>query len=182
MAVWDPGWPRQHDRHGTACDAREVSPGIEVEIQERATGSGQTCARILQALPQWFGIPDSVASYVEACERTPTIVASHGSGEVGLLNVRVHTPYAAEVWVLAVLPQYHRQGIGRMLLGHAEAALARTGTEYLQVKTLSAARPDAGYAKTRAFYFACGFRPLEELPALWDEHNPALQMVKAIAR
>ena len=32
------------------------------------------------------------------------------------------------------------------------------------MKTLSPRRPDPGYAATRAFYFGCGFRPLEEMP------------------
>ena len=52
--------------------------------------------------------------------------------------------------------------------------------EYLQVKTLSPTKPDEGYAKTRAFYSANGFRALEELPTLWDTDNPALQMVKRL--
>jgi hypothetical protein len=54
------------------------------------------------------------------------------------------------------------------------------GVEYLQVKTLSDAHPDAGYARTRAFYQAMGFRPLQELPELWGEENPCLQMVKGL--
>jgi catechol 2,3-dioxygenase-like lactoylglutathione lyase family enzyme len=45
---------------------------------------------------------------------------------------------------------------------------------------LSDRRPDEGYAKTRAFYRACGFRPLEEFPDLWDAQNPALQMIKSL--
>ena len=81
---------------------------------------------------------------------------------------------------MAVLPEFHRQGIGRALLGHAEGVLAADGVEFLQVKTLAPGKPDDGYDKTRAFYCANGFRPLEEFPALWDPQNPALQMIKAI--
>ncbi len=83
---------------------------------------------------------------------------------------------------MAVLPEYHRQGIGRALLRHAEAALATDGVEFLQVKTLAPSKPDEGYDKTRAFYLAYGFRPLEEFRDLWDAENPALQMIKAIPR
>lgn len=50
------------------------------------------------------------------------------------------------------------------------------------MKTLSAAHPDPGYALTRAFNLASGFRPLEEFPTLWDPSNPALQLIKAISR
>ena len=66
------------------------------------------------------------------------------------------------------------------MLRHLESGLAASGVEFLQVKTLSAARPDAGYDATRAFYLAYGFRPLEEFPTLWDPANPALQMIKAV--
>jgi hypothetical protein len=66
------------------------------------------------------------------------------------------------------------------MLGVAEAWLRDRDIEYVQVKTLSPRHPDSGYVKTRAFYFAVGFRPLEEFPELWQPENPALQMVKAL--
>ncbi len=83
---------------------------------------------------------------------------------------------------MAVLPEFHRQGIGRALLGHAEAMLATDGVEFLQVKTRAPGTPDEGYDKTRAFYRAYGFRPLEEFRELWGVDNPALQMIKVVPR
>jgi ribosomal protein S18 acetylase RimI-like enzyme len=91
-----------------------------------------------------------------------------------------HSPFAAEVYVMGVLPEYRRKGVGRAMLRVAEASLASKGVEFLQVKTLSPSKPDVGYEQTRAFYFAYGFRPLEEFPLLWGAENPALQMIKAI--
>lgn len=157
-----------------------MSPTGGLDLREVASGSGETCSRILGALPHWFGVPEAVTNYVDTCDSTPTIVASHGAEDVGLLNLRIHNPYAAEVWLMAVLPQYHRQGIGRSLLEHAERELIGNSFEYLQVKTLSATRTDHGYEKTRAFYLDSGFRPLEEFPVLWGEQNPAVMMVKAL--
>ena len=83
---------------------------------------------------------------------------------------------------MAVLPELHRQGIGRALLEHAEGILAADGVEFLQVKTLAPSKPDDGYDKTRAFYLAYGFRPLQEFRDLWDAENPALQMIKVIPK
>ncbi len=54
---------------------------------------------------------------------------------MGLLTIVRHSPYAAEVYVMAVLPEFHRRGIGRALLLHAETMLALDGVEFLQVKT-----------------------------------------------
>jgi GNAT superfamily N-acetyltransferase len=136
----------------------------------------------LKTLPNWFGIPASVEDYVATAERSPTVVASLGGEDVAILTLLRHAQYAAEVYVMAVLPALHRQGIGRELLGHAEGMLAVDGVEFLQVKTLAPSKPDDGYEKTRAFYLAYGFRPLEEFPDLWDAENPALQMIKVIPK
>ena len=98
-----------------------------------------------------------------------------------MLTLVSHSPYAAEIYVMAVLPEFHRQGIGRALIAHAEHVLAADGVEFLQVKTRGPSRPDEGYDRTRAFYSNYGFRPLEEFPDLWDSENPALQMIKVVS-
>jgi len=54
------------------------------------------------------------------------------------------------------------------------------GKEFLTVKTLADTHPDEGYAGTRRFYLAMGFKPLEVFPTLWDEANPCLLMVKRL--
>ena len=151
-------------------------------LRVEQSGSGDVCGRVLAALPTWFGIPESVADYVAAADAHPTVIASTDGDDVGLLTMVTHTPYAAEVYVMGVLPDYHRRGIGRAMLHRAEEWLSARDIEYLQVKTLSPRHPDPGYAKTRAFYLACGFRPLEEFLELWSPDQPALQMVKALGR
>ena len=81
---------------------------------------------------------------------------------------------------MGILPEAHRQGLGRRLVSAAEAYLREQGVEYFQVKTLGPSHSDPGYARTRAFYQGVGFRPLEEFPLLWDVDNPCLIMVKKI--
>lgn len=154
----------------------------ELRTRLQPVGAGDTCRRILQTLPRWFGIAASVEDYIAAADRSPTLIASLGDEDVGFLTLVRHTPYAAEVYVMGVLPELHRHGIGRALLGHAEAMLAADGVEFLQVKTLAPSKPDEGYDKTRAFYLAYGFRPVEEFPDLWDAENPALQMIKNVPK
>ena len=144
-------------------------------------GTGETCRRILETLPEWFGIPASVEDYVATAERSPSVIASRNGDDIGFVTLLRHTPYAVEVYVMAVRPEFHRQGIGRQLLSSAEEQLLRDGVEYLQVKTLAPSKPDDGYERTRAFYSAYGFRPLEEFPDLWDAENPALEMIKVVA-
>jgi GNAT superfamily N-acetyltransferase len=152
-----------------------------LKLRDQSAGSGPTCRRILDALPTWFGIEKAVDDYVAVADRTPTIIASVGGEDVGILTLLSHNPKSAEIYVMAVLPEHHRNGIGRKMVEYAEESLARSGAEFLQVKTLSAAHPDEGYRKTRAFYLACGFHPLQQFLELWGPEQPALQMVKVVA-
>ncbi len=152
------------------------------ELRVQPAGAGDACRQVLDTLPHWFGIPESVEDYVAAAETNPTVVATIGSRAIGILTIVTHTPYAAEVYVMGVLPEHHRQGIGAAMLRAAESWLEARDIEFLQVKTLSPRRDDEGYARTRAFYLAQGFKPLEEFPELWNPGNPALQMIKALGR
>lgn len=156
-----------------------VTPEIQTRVQDH--GSGEICRSVLATLPTWFGIPESVEDYVAKANEHPTVVATVDRDDVGILTLVLHTPYAAEVYVMGVRPEYHRHGVGRQMLAVAETWLRERDIAYLQVKTLSPRHPDPGYVKTREFYFAVGFRPLEEFPDLWQPENPALQMVKTLA-
>ena len=152
----------------------------EIQTRVRDHGSGEICRGVLATLPTWFGVPESVDEYVAKADEHPTVVATVDRDDVGILTLVVHTPYAAEVYVMGVRPEQHRHGVGRQMLAVAEKWLRERDIEYLQVKTLSPRHPDPGYVKTREFYFAVGFRPLEEFPDLWQPENPALQMVKTL--
>jgi GNAT superfamily N-acetyltransferase len=158
-----------------------ASPPDDLQLRIQPTGAGPSTRLILRALPTWFGIPTSVDDYVAVADRTPTVVAALGGTDVGGTTIVRHSEYSAEVYVMGVLPEYHRRGIGRAMLRYGEEALARDGVEFLQVKTLSPRHPDEGYQRTRAFYLAYGFRPLEEFPRLWSPDQPALQLVKGVA-
>jgi GNAT superfamily N-acetyltransferase len=151
-----------------------------IELRDVEGDAGDVCRVILDLLPSWFGIPEANDAYVHTAATHPSVIASINGDDVGITTVKHHSPYAAEVYLMAVKPSFHRAGIGTAMLRHLEDTLAARGIEFLQVKTLSGARPDRDYDKTRAFYLAYGFRPLEEFPTLWDPSNPALQLIKAI--
>lgn len=137
--------------------------------------------RLLRSLPDWFGIEESLREYVEDARTKPTYLAVETrSGEVvGALLVTMHNPESAEIHLLAVSPDHHRQGIGRVLVTAFETEMAAAGVRVLQVKTLGPSRPDAGYSKTLSFYVAMGYIPLEELQGIWPE-NPCLILVKPL--
>lgn len=151
-----------------------------IEVKAAALGLSGVVEPILRALPQWFGIEDATLWYIRAAGANPTFLAVDGELTVGFLTVTRHSPASAEIYVMGVLPDYHRKGIGRLLLEAAERDLRQDGVRFLQVKTLSDKHPDEGYKRTRAFYEAMGFVLLEEFPELWGIENPCWQLVKAL--
>lgn len=150
----------------------------QIIVDGPALGRAAECAPILRALPDWFGIESAVAHYIDAVGELPTLVARYQGSAVGFVSIKMHSAYAAELYVLGVHPAHHRRGIGRRLIAAAERWLREQQIEFVQIKTLGPSHPSPEYGRTRAFYAALGYRPLEELPTLWDAGNPCLILVK----
>ena len=138
------------------------------------------CERILRALPDWFGNEAPIVDYTQKVQGMPFFAACDGEHAVGFVALKVHNPYTCEVCVMGVLSGYHRQGAGRALIGRCVDYCRENGHEFLTVKTLDSSREDEGYARTREFYHAMGFRPLEVFPLLWDANNPCLFMARTL--
>ncbi|RPJ51249.1 MAG: GNAT family N-acetyltransferase [Chloroflexi bacterium] len=160
------------------CDGFDMQIHLEGPINDPK--SADVCETILRALPDWFGMEEAILHYIKVTPERPTLISWDGESPVGFLSILQHNPYSAEIYVMGVLPAYHRCGIGRALVQAAEVFLREAGIEYLQVKTLAPTHPDPHYARTRAFYQAIGFRPLEIFPTLWNEENPCLVLVKKL--
>ncbi len=153
---------------------------MEIIVQGPFLGQANVCEPILRSLPEWFGIEKATQQYIRDIKELPTLLAVTNGEVVGFLTLKKHTDYAEEIHVMGVRREAHHKGVGRALLEEAEKYLREQSTEYLQVKTLSSAHPDENYGRTRRFYAAMGFRPLEEFPTLWGEGNPCLQMIKRL--
>jgi len=149
-------------------------------IREIISGKGAVCAEILASLPDWFGIPESNAAYKRDVEFLPMFVAEEDGRAQGFIALERHTPHAFEIHVLGVRPELHRKGLGRALVARAESLVRDSGARFLTVKTLSESHPDPGYAKTRAFYAAMSFVPIEEFATLWNPDNPAVMLLKVL--
>lgn len=138
------------------------------------------CKRILRALPAYFGIEDTLVQYLTDFQEMPVFIASLNQLTIGFLAINRHTRVAAEIYVMGVLPEEHGKGIGGALIEAVEQHLRSEGVRVLEVKTLGESHPDENYAKTRAFYSAQGFLPMEEIPDFWGKGLPTLFMVKPL--
>ena len=137
----------------------------------------QICEDILRSLPQWFGIESAILDYSIGVRKRFFLVAMIEDDVVGFISIKENTPFADEVYVMGIKKVFHRAGIGRELVAQHSRKMKK---KLLSVKTLGDSDTDLNYAKTRKFYLAMGFYPLEEITDLWGEENPCLIMVKVL--
>ena len=138
------------------------------------------CSSILNALPDWFAIPEAITDYTLGVKDNPFYGVFDKKTAVGFVSIKVHNRYTAEVYVMGIVKEYHRKGIGRKLVQICDDYCRKYGMAFLTVKTLDEKNPDIFYQKTRLFYESMGFMPLEVFPTLWDENNPCLFLAKYI--
>lgn len=151
-----------------------------IEISD-PTEKSKICERVLRALPKWFGIESAILDYIHDVQSMETW-AAFDEEVIGFISLNKHNSSTAEIHVMGLLPHYHRKNVGSELIQVAEASLLDQGCKFLTVKTLSSARPDENYDKTRQFYLSYGFTPIEEFKTLWGESNPCLMMIKSIVQ
>jgi len=151
---------------------------MDFVIEGPLINQSSACIPILRGLPDWFGIEKDILEYEREIEHLPTFLAKSDGQVIGFLSLKQHFPASAEILVMGVRPETHRAGIGRALVQAAEAYACGLDVEYMQVKTLGPSRTNEEYTRTRAFYEALGFRPLEEFKKIWDVNNPCLVMIK----
>ena len=134
---------------------------------------------VLEALPDWFGIPESREAYIRDSRAQPFWADLEDGAVRGFLALKETSPYTAELAVMGVLPAYHRQGIGRALFAAFHQYAREKGYAFLQVKTVQEGCY-ASYDQTNAFYRSLGFRELECFPTLWDPWNPCQVFVMTV--
>ena len=152
-----------------------------MEIRQVTDAGGrQRAARcILEALPDWFGIPEAREEYIGESRGKLFFCAYQQEQPIGFLYLKETGKATVELAVMGVLKEFHRQGIGKELFRQArEAALAR-GYSFMQVKTVQMGRYE-DYDRTNLFYLSLGFQEFEVFPTLWDEWNPCQVYVMAL--
>ena len=145
----------------------------ETELKEQIAES------ILKELPEWFGLPDSTREYIEKSKNLPFFAYYMAGNYVGFIVLKETSKYTAEIYVMGVLKEYHRHGIGRKLFQVFLQYAEQKQYEFVQVKTVEEGHYEE-YDRTRLFYEQLGFRKLECFPTLWDEGNPCLIMVMPV--
>lgn len=134
---------------------------------------------LLRTVPEWFGRPESNREYIKATQNLPCWVARINQQVVGVAAIQKHSIDSWEIHLMVVERGFHRMGIGRALIKEIEEQAQMSKVSLLQVKTLGESHPDPFYQRTRLFYLAQGFIPLEET-GIWGDDTPCLIMVKPL--
>lgn len=138
-------------------------------------------SRILNNLPDWFGLPESTRKYILDSRNMPFWAFYEDNQPKGFIALKETSTFTAEIYVMGVLKEKHHQGIGTALW-EAFAEYAREkGYEYVQVKTVQKGHYKE-YDISNSFYERMGFKELECIPTLWDEWNPCQIYVKYIGQ
>ena len=134
---------------------------------------------ILEALPEWFGIPTAREEYIQDSVDKIFLCAYKEEKPIGFLYLKQTGKDTIELAVIGVLKEYHRSGIGRALFEYAKKIICEKGYSFIQVKTVQMGKYES-YDKTNKFYIALGFKEFEIFPTLWDEWNPCQIYVMAL--
>ena len=157
--------------HFAADSGTPGASGIRIVSVEEATEKQRISRTVLEALPEWFGIPEAREQYIKESAEQPFFAALDAENVIGFLCLKETGKETVELSVLGVLKDYHRRGIGRKLFEQAKKAARNCGYSFMQVKTVQMGRY-AAYDVTNHFYLSIGFKEFELFPTLWDERNP----------
>ena len=149
----------------TKEDTPSVTEVKDAEEKKRVT------RRILEALPDWFGIEESREEYIAGSVDKAFFAVYEEGKPAGFLYLKETGKDTVELAVMGVLQEYHRKGIGEALFKKAKEVAKQAGYSFMQVKTVQMGKYD-DYDATNRFYLAMGFKELEVFPLLWDEWNP----------
>jgi len=134
---------------------------------------------ILADLPEWFGLPDSTAEYVECSKELPFWAEMEGDKAIGFISLKETGKATSEIYVMGVLQTSHGHGIGKKLFEVFYTYAKNQGYSFIQVKTVKEGCYKE-YDKTIGFYKKIGFNEFECFPTLWDEWNPCQVFIMAI--
>ena len=105
---------------------------------------------ILEALPDWFGLPEAREEYIVNSVNQQFFAAVKEGKPIGFLCLKQTGKDTVEVAVMGVLKEFHRHGIGRKLFMKAKEKAIKDGFSFIQVKTVQMGQYD-NYDNTNKF-------------------------------
>lgn len=121
------------------------------------------CQTITKDLPEYFGLLGANEHYAIGVKTRTNFAAKKDNDTIGLVSIDFPYPSNANIYWMAVLRDFHRQGIGRQLIDAACQFAKTHRAKTITVETLSPSETEENYLKTYRFYESVGFSPLFNL-------------------
>ncbi|MFO8671942.1 GNAT family N-acetyltransferase [Legionella pneumophila serogroup 1] len=140
---------------------------------EKITGelAQALCQTITKDLPEYFGLPEANEHYAIGVKIRTNFAAKKEGNYIGLISIDFPYPNNANVYLVAVRRDFHRQGVGKQLIEVACHFAKTQGATTITVETLSPSESEENYLKTYLFYQSVGFNALFDLkPAGYEWH------------
>jgi GNAT superfamily N-acetyltransferase len=135
-----------------------------ITIEKISSDMAEKLCRTLTAhLPEYFGLPDVNEHYTVGVRSRTNLAAKIDDRYIGLVSIDFPYPNNSNIYWMAVLKDFHRQGIGHKLIQNAFNLAKERGASTITVETLSPLESDENYLKTYHFYQSVGFSPLLNL-------------------
>lgn len=150
---------------------------MKIEYIDDEIKKERICSDILNALPDWFGLPDATQKYIEESKTMPFWAAFEVGEHVGFICLKETSTATIEIYVMGILTAFQHQQIGSKLFDECERYAKQHEYEYMQVKTVKEGIYKE-YDQSNAFYKKMGFKNFECFPTLWDEWNPCQILIK----
>ena len=135
---------------------------------------------LMESLPDWF-TAEAVQKVRTVDAALPGLVAIDEGAVVGFLLCELRETDCEIKWI-AVAPSRQRQGIGKMLVARLLELMRESGAVLLRVATVAPTVDYEPYARTRAFYEACGFTLRHITPHGWPDGTDRADYVLELNR
>jgi ribosomal-protein-alanine N-acetyltransferase len=122
----------------------------------------------------WRWTPSRVRKSIR--DRETMVLVANIDGKLSGFAIMKFRDADSHLFLLAVAPEMQRAGIGAALLAWLEKSCQTAGMRYIRVEVR------AGNQKARKFYDRSGFRFIGQVAGYYDRHEPAVVMVKTLAR
>lgn len=138
----------------------------EISIRRYEPEDFEHTIAIAKDLPEWF-TKNGISHMQIDLKFQKGFIAVYESKIIGFLSFITIEGEGQMGW-MGVQPEFHRKGIGRMLVNKLIIELKEVGVKTLKVYTLGDSVEYEPYSRTRAFYRGVGFREFQK----FKQDNP----------
>lgn len=113
----------------------------------------QITDEILHTLPQWFELEEGIQEYISNVEHNIFFAYKEKDKYIGFVSLKPISNTQLEIYVMGILPKYHRRGIGKKLIHTCKQYMVDNRYTEIIVKTLSSKSKDITMNKLDYFTY-----------------------------